>query len=161
MARRVSFWALGLLGAAALFAVANGVGEYLTARSSQTFWVVNGVEHELTPDELVHVHLVGDTLSAIPSGLVVACLLSLPLFALALGLRRLPAAAAYPAAVGLGALAGGALSVAAWLVLGGWGPPMLFPAVAAGAWEAAMLEAACRARALPNPSQQPTGRARR
>jgi hypothetical protein len=144
MTKRVGLWLSGFMGAAALFAVAHGLNEYLMARSAQTHIGNDGVERHLTPEELLSTFLVGETLRAIPMGLMGAGLLCLPLFFVAGALRAASADAAYPIAVGIGAFIGGLLSFGVWLFFGGWGPPFLFPAVAAGELVAVTLVAARR-----------------
>lgn len=156
MAKRAVFW-LGLVGAIAAFAVANGWSEYHIACSSRTYVVVNGAERDLTPDELVSSFLIGGTIRAIPIGVVAVGLMCLPLALATRGLRSFPGAVAYLLAVGVGAVVGGGLSFCVWVMFGGWGPPFLLPSGAAGALLAPALIAARRRRQMPNQALQQTG----
>lgn len=106
MAKRVALW-LGLLIAVAAFAIANGWSEYHVARSVRTYTIVNGVERDLTPDELMLSFLIGDSIRGVPIGVVAVALLYLPLRWVARGLRSLPGIAAVPAGVAIGAAVGG------------------------------------------------------
>jgi hypothetical protein len=154
MTKRVVLSITGLVGAAAAFAIADGIGEYQTARSARTYVVVNGVERDLTPEELVLHFLIGDTIRAIPFGALAAAMLSIPLFLAARALRSVPATAAYALGCIAGGLAGGALSFAVWVIFGGWGPPSLLPALAAGVVLAPALVGAWRTR---KPAESPSG----
>ena len=141
MVRHAEFW-MGLFFATSAFAVVHGLSEYQTARSVRTYVVVNGVEKDLTPDELVSDFLIDDTGRAFPFGFVASLLLCLPLSVATHGLRSFHATVAYWVAVGAGVVAGGLLSFVVWVTLGGWGPPALLPAMAAGAVLAPALTAA-------------------
>jgi hypothetical protein len=143
VAKRGVFW-LGLVAAIATFAISNGLSEYRIARTARTYVVVNGVERDLTPGELVSSFLIGETIRAVPIGVVAAGLLCLPLTLAARVLESLPTAAAYLVGTGMGAGVGGMLSFFVWVLLGGWGPPLLLPSVAAGAVLAPALVAARR-----------------
>jgi hypothetical protein len=153
MARRAVFW-VGLVAAIAAFAITSGASEYRIARSARTYVVVDGVERDLTPEELVSSFLIGDTIQAVPIGVVVVGLLCFPLILAAGCLRALPGAAAYLVGIGVGAVAGGVHSFFVWLLLGGWGPPFLLPSAAAGSVLALALLAASRVQAAPNPALQ-------
>ena len=156
MAKRVVLW-LGLLIAVATFAVANGWSEYQIARSARTYTVVNGVERDLTTNELVASFLIGDSIRAVPYGVVAVALLYWPLRRVARGLRPLPGSAAVPVGVVIGAAVGGFLSFVVWVLLGGWGPPLLLPSVASGAVLTAALVAAHRGPAEAEPSAAADG----
>jgi hypothetical protein len=132
MAKRAFLW-LGLLTAVAAFAVANGWSDYQTARSVKTYIVVNGVERELTPSELVSSFLIGDSVRTVPIGVIAVTLLYLPLRRVARGLKFLPKLVAVPAGMMIGVAIGGFISFVVWVLLGGWGPPLLLPSVVAGA----------------------------
>jgi hypothetical protein len=114
------------------------------ARSTRTYIGSDGVERHVTPHELVSIFLVGETLRGIPVGFIGAGLLCFPLYFVAGALRAISASAAYPIAVATGAFTGGLLSFGVWLFFGGWGPPFLFPAIAAGEIMAVALVAARR-----------------
>src|SRR5258708_1927816 len=103
MVKRTVCRVVGLVGAAVVFALAHGYGEYQIARSARTYIVVNGLERDLTPQELVSIHLIGDALRAIPFGVLAAGLLWLPLVLVARRLGSVPAVAGYLGAVVAGA----------------------------------------------------------
>jgi hypothetical protein len=144
MTKGAVFFVIGLAAATAAFAVGNGINEYQIARSARTYVIVNGVERDLTPAELISSFLIGDTIRAIPFGAVAAGLLFVPLFFVARTFQSLPPAAAYAFGCATGGLAGGVLSFVVWMIFGGWGPPFLLPAIAAGAVLAPTLIGACR-----------------
>jgi hypothetical protein len=121
-----------LVAAIAVFAITNGWSEYRIARSVRTSVVVNGVERDETPEELIVNFLIGDTVRAIPTGVVAVGLLCIPLTLVARLLRSVPRPVAHLEALAIGTVFGGFLSVLAWVLLGGWGPPFMLPSAAAG-----------------------------
>jgi hypothetical protein len=123
---------MGFLGATLAFALANGISEYQTALSSRTYTIIDGVERDLTSEELRSSFLIGDTIRTLPFGLIVAGALSIPLFFVARSLRSVSRLAAYFFGGLIGAVAGIALSIVTWILFGGWGPPFLLPAMVCG-----------------------------
>jgi hypothetical protein len=136
---------IGILGATLAFALANGISEYQTARSSRTYTIVDGVERDLTPEELRSSFLIGDTIRAVPFGLIAASVLWIPILFVARAFRSVPRVAAYFLGCSIGALAGITLSFVTWIIFGGWGPPFLAPAIACGIILAPLLVEAWKA----------------
>jgi hypothetical protein len=158
VAKRAVFW-LGLVAAITAFAIAHGLSEYRIARSARTYMVVDGVERDLTPEELVSSFLIGNTIQAVPIGAVAVGLLCWPLTFAARRFRSFPGISAYLVGIGVGTVVGGFLSFFVWVLLGGWGPPLLLPSVAAGAVLAPALVAASRGQQSPNLALRQTGHA--
>jgi MFS family permease len=153
MIKAATLGVIGVVVGTLAFALANGIIEYRTALGSRTYTIIDGVERDLTPDELVSGFLIGATVRAIPFGAIAAFVLGVPMLLVANALRSVPRFAAYLIAGFIGALAGGALSVLTWVVFGGWAPPFLIPAAACGSMLAPALVESCKAAA--------TARARR
>jgi hypothetical protein len=132
MTNRIVIW-LGVVFAVATFAITHGWEEYQMARSGRSYTIVDGVERDLTPGELVSNILIGDSLLAVPFGIVAVAILYLPLWRVAVEFKRLSRLSASLLGLLIGGAAGGILSFVVWLLLGGWGPPFVGPSVSAGA----------------------------
>ena len=143
MAKRVAVW-LGLVAAVAAFAVANGWSAYRVARSAATNTVADGAERDLAPDHLVTSVLIRESVRVVPVGVMAVALLYPALWWVAGVLGSQPGVAEVLVAAIAGAGGGVFLSLAAWVLFGGWEPPFLLPSVAAGAVLTPTLVAARR-----------------
>lgn len=124
---------MGVLGAVVAFSVIHGWAEYRILRTARVYEVVEGVERDLTQEELFF-RAMQDAVDSIPTGVFLVVVLCFPLTLTSRKLEGCPPALAQVAGTAIGILFGYLLSIGLWAIGGGWGPPFLYPSLTAGAF---------------------------
>lgn len=126
------FFAGSPLAACLAFCVIHALDRYdIASRSYQTI-VSDGVERPLSMREVYWFVFYRAPLQALPYGLLTIIVLFGPMIIISRRISSFRLVLAYGVGAGIGGGMGALLSIVVWIVMGGWGPAFLYPAVAGG-----------------------------